>query len=411
MICSLDNLIKAYCSCRKHKRNSLYALDFESDWETSLKNLQVELLTRSYEIGQSTGFVITYPTMREIFAANFKDRVLHHLLISVLEPAIDPQFIYDSYACRNERGATLGYKRLHKFTKQITKNSTQEAFYLKLDVKSFFYSIDQQILLNILNKKITLLNYNEADKSFLNWASQKVIFHNPCENFKIHGDPSLFDQLPVGKSLFKNSKGKGLPIGNLTSQFFANLYLNELDQYVKRVLKVKYYLRYADDIVILSTDIKYLQNTAEQIQVFLENNLQLKIHPKKTKYGSVYDGIDFVGYIIRPSYVLARNKIVGNLKKKLYFFNQGLLIDRTNCKEEYFPLHAPPTGEEIFNICASINSLYGHLKWADSYKLRQNIYLKHFGVLENYLDEQDNFAYFSLRGCPRAAPEEKRNVV
>lgn len=137
MICSLNNIIRAYYSCRKHKRNSLYALDFGIGWEKSLKDLQSRLLTKHYELGQSTCFVVTYPTTREIFAANFSDRIVHHLLISYFEPNIDPQFIYDSYACRNKKGATLGYKRLHKFVKEITVNSTKQAFYLKLDIKRF----------------------------------------------------------------------------------------------------------------------------------------------------------------------------------------------------------------------------------------------------------------------------------
>lgn len=393
----LASIISAYYSCRKGKRNSMYQLAFEYNFEQNLLALQKQFKNSSYKIGKSTCFVITYPTVREIFAANFIDRVVHHLLINQIEEKIDRTFIYDSFACRKERGVICGVKRLRFFLNKVTDNKRCNAYYLKLDIKSFFYSIDKKVLFKILSKKIYNLDFSKEKKSDLIKLSKQIIFHNPCTNYIKKGDLNLLQDLPKDKSLFTTNPSKGLPIGNLTSQFFANLYLNELDQFIKRELKVKYYLRYADDLLFLSKDIKELENIELAVTKFLKEELLLEIKTKKTVYGSVYQGIDFIGYIVRPSYVLTRNRTVSNLKRKLYYFNKGLLIDRTLCKEEAIAIHSPPTLEELQNICASINATFGHLKWSNSYNLRQDLYFNHFGNLKDHLDVQGYLESFRPR--------------
>lgn len=190
---------------------------------------------------------------------------------------------------------------------------------------------------------------------------------------------------------------KGLPIGNLTSQFFANVYLNKLDQYVKRELKIEYYFRYADDMLILSTDIKKLKYFKSKIETFLINKLDMNIHPKKTQFGSIYNGIDFVGYIIRPNYTLIRNRTVNNLKTKLHYFNQGLLLISNNQIQEALPLNDPPTQEQLKRILATINSYYGLMAKADCFRLRKNLYQKHFKKLKKYLEPIDDYKYFKIK--------------
>lgn len=394
MVFDLPSVICAYYSCRKGKRNSLYALHFENDFEEFLYKLSNDLINRSYEIGKSTCFVITYPTIREIFAANFVDRVVHHLLINYIGKDIDRTFIFDTLACRENKGAIFGIKRLKRFINEVTINKTARGYYLKLDVKSFFYSINKEILFNILKRKIQKLGFNEKDMNDLIWISSKIIFHDPCKNFIKKGSLKLLEKLPNDKSLFTTPKGQGLVIGNLTSQFFANLYLNELDQYIKRVLKVKYYLRYADDMLFLSKDMAELQDIELKVQCFLNNKLRLEIKKNKVKYGSVYDGIDFVGYIVRPTYILSRNRIVNSIKRKPHYFNKGFLIDRKLCMEEFVPLSNPISEREIESICASINSAFGHIKWSNSFNLRQNLYERHFGILNEYLEQQGNLNSF-----------------
>ncbi|KUK77828.1 MAG: retron-type reverse transcriptase [candidate division WS6 bacterium 34_10] len=397
MYCDFYSILRAYYSCRKGKRNSTYQLSFESLYERNLISLEKQLQEDRYKIGKSICFVITYPTVREIFAANFVDRVVHHLLINHIEEQIDKTFIYDSFACRKEHGVIAGEKRLRFFLNKVATNKTSNAYYLKLDIKSFFYSIDKELLYKILTKKINKLKYSKEKKIDLLKLSKQIIFHNPCKKYTLKGDLDLLQNLPKDKSLFTRPPNKGLPIGNLTSQFFANIYLNELDQYIKRELKVKYYLRYADDLLFLSKDLKELKNIELAVTKFLKDKLLLDIKKEKTEYGSVYQGIDFIGYIVRPSYVLTRNRTVSNIKKKLYYFNKGLLIDRSMCKEEAVAIHNPPTQKELHDICASINSAFGHLKWSNSYNLRQDLYFNHFGKLSEYLEVQGQLDSFRPR--------------
>ncbi|MBU1092402.1 RNA-directed DNA polymerase [Patescibacteria group bacterium] len=180
-----------------------------------------------------------------------------------------------------------------------------------MDIKSFFTSIDQQILYDLLCGKVK----NEE----ILWLAKTIIFHDCAHDIppKIQSQPSLFDKLPKDKSLFTVAKGKGLPIGNLTSQFFANVYMNELDNFAKHQLKAKYYLRYVDDFLILSSDRDYLESCRDQLTVFATDKLKLKVHPDKQFIKAVSCGVDFVGYIVRPEYVLVRKRIIAECKFKL----------------------------------------------------------------------------------------------
>lgn len=390
---TLPKLFKAYLSCRQRKRKTINALKFELDWESKLFRLQKELQNHTYQLGRSICFVVTYPKVREIFAADFRDRIVHHLLVNKIEPYFERRFIYDSFACRKEKGCHAALSRLKKFIYQVTKNKSQNAFYGQFDIKSFFSSIDKNILLTLIEKEIkkSLPVYSQKE---LLWLAKKIVFHDPTQNYYLKGKKELFNQIPAHKTLFKTPKNKGLPIGNLTSQFFANVYLNELDQFVKRELKVKYYLRYADDMTLLSDDLKQLKKWRRKISRFLKENLGLELHPNKDKYGSVWQGINFVGYIIKPDYVLSRKRVVGNLKTKLHYFNQGLLLVSSNQKQEALPLSRPPTKEEIKQMAAMVNSYFGHFRWANCYNLRQNLYEKHFGELKKYLKPVSNYGYF-----------------
>ena len=217
------------------------------------------------------------------------------------------RFIYDSFACREEKGTHVAVFRLRKFIYQVTKNKTQNVFYGQFDIKSFFSNIDKDILFAIIEREINKSFSVHIQKEIL-WLTRTIIFHNPTQNYYRKGKRELFNQIPADKTLFKTPNGRGLPIGNLTSQFFANVYLNELDQFVKRKLKVKYYLRYVDDLVLLSESPEQLRQWRKEIDRFLKENLRVELHPKKDKYGSVYQGIDFVGYIVKPNYVLSRKR-------------------------------------------------------------------------------------------------------
>jgi RNA-directed DNA polymerase len=358
--------------------------------------LELELKNRTYRPKHSICFAVKYPKAREIFAGNFRDRIIHHLLVNELEPKLDPKFIDQSYACRKNKGAHKATKDLKRSINKITKNRTKPSYYCQLDIKSFFCGIDKSILSKIINQKIKKV-YSHQNQNDLIWLANIIIFHDPTRNYYLKGDKETLNNIPANKSLFGISKNKGLPIGNLTSQFFANLYLNELDQYIKRELKIDYYFRYADDMLLLAESKQKLKTAQKQIEHFLNNKLKLKLHPDKTKYGSIYQGIDFVGYIIKPDYSLVRNRTVNNLKTKLYHFNQGLLLISNNQIQEALPLSKPPTESEIDQILAVVNSYYGLFGQANCYNLRKNIYQKHFKKLKKYLEPVGNYQYFKLK--------------
>lgn len=295
--------------CKRRKSNTLNHLQFAEKLEENIYKLRDELTDRSYRPGRSIAFIVEKPKIREIFAADFRDRVIHHLLCGYLEPIFERYFIYDSWACRAGKGTHGAMLRVKKFANAQAIQDSESGYYLKMDIKSFFTTIDQNILYELIAKRIN----NEE----ILWLSRNVIFHDCAHDIppKIQSKPTLFDKLPRDKSLFTVERGKGLPIGNLTSQFFANVYLNELDNYVKHVLKSKYYVRYVDDILILSTNKNELLSAKQQINEFVANALKLTVHPAKQYIGLVANGIDFVGYIVRPDYVLVRKRIINDWKR------------------------------------------------------------------------------------------------
>ena len=370
---NFEKLYQAYLGCRKTKRKTRNALKFEWDLERNLFQLQKELETKRYEPGRSICFVVKDPSPREIFAATFRDRIVHHLLVNEIEIMGEKSFIFDSFSCRKNKGAHLAVKRLKAFVKKVTENHRREAFYLHLDISGFFMAIEHHILYSLFKKMILRQKKSWQWKEDILWLAKTIIFHKPTQNYIIRGDTSLFRFIPSRRSLFNAPENKGLPIGNYSSQFFANLYLNEVDQFIKRGLKCRYYIRYVDDLVLLDEDREQLKYLRDKVSLFLKENLDLELNLNKTKLQSIDKGIDFLGYFIKPSYILVRQKIVKRFKKKLY----GL--DKT--KKEI---------PELKKILATVNSYYGHFRHACSFNLRKSLYENHLGDLkEKFLPKKE----------------------
>ncbi|HNU96979.1 MAG TPA: reverse transcriptase/maturase family protein [Candidatus Portnoybacteria bacterium] len=369
-IFSYENLLKQYYQCRKRKRNTINAIKFEMNLENELLKLQKELETQIYNPGRSIYFVVTKPKPREIFAAGFRDRVVHHVLVDYLEPIWEPKFIDQSYSCRKKRGAHKAIEDLKKYLRIITNNHRRPAYYLQLDIRSFFMSLDKDILFALINKRVK--------NSKVLWLAKKIIFHDPTTNYYCKSKMSLLKLIPSHKSLFGVAKSQGLPIGNLTSQFFANVYLNEMDQFVKHQLKIKYYLRYVDDLVILSENKEELKIWRDRIDKFLQEKLKLKLHPQKQILQEVNKGINFVGGIIRMDYVLMRKRVINNLRQRLLNFNQ-----------------CPITTREMLS---TINSYYGQFKNCNTFHLRKKLWHKNFNELNNiFIPVDSNFSYFKIK--------------
>jgi hypothetical protein len=253
--------------------------------------------------------------------------------------------------------------------KRALKFSRSTKYFLQLDIKNFFYTIDKQILFKMLNNVIVKA-YHKVRKSKITlnemlWLVNKIIFHDVTHDVYIKGDMEKFENLPSHKTLFKVAKNKGLPIGNLTSQFFANVYMNGFDNYCKRVLKCKRYLRYVDDCMIFEDSKEKLQNIQSKIEKYLNSKLALELREHKILM-SVNDGLDFLGYIIRPQYVLVRRRVVQNFKYK-----------KAKCLDSYEQQKGRMGLEEIKQFLSVQASFVGHISHANSYNLKQKVGVIH----------------------------------
>lgn len=285
------DLVQAYYDCRRSKRNSASALAFEADLERNLVQLHDDLLAGTYRPGRSICFVVTRPKAREVWAAAFRDRVVHHLLYNHVAPRFYASFIADSCACIPGRGTLYAAERLEAKIRSGSQNWSQPLFYLKLDLANFFVAIDKQVLRQQLAKRIT-------EPWWLTLASQ-ILMHDPRSDYEIRSPRHLFNLVPQHKRLTAQPAHLGLPIGNLSSQFFANVYLDGLDQFVKHRLRCKHYVRYVDDFVLLHESAQRLNAWREQIEQYL-GTLGARINPSKTILQPVDRGVDFVGHVIKP---------------------------------------------------------------------------------------------------------------
>jgi len=321
---TFSNLYLAYLDCRKRKRNTINALKFECHLEDNLWRLVTDLQNRTYTPGNSICFAVDKPVIREIFATDFRDRIIHHLFVRTVEPYFEKLFIYDSYACRKGKGTHRAIKRLQKFLR-----NKDNLYCLQCDISKYFDNVNHQIILEIVQKKI-------ADQKTM-WLIKEIL-----------------------ESTFEKQPGIGIPIGNLTSQLFANIYLNELDRFVKQELREKYYLRYMDDFLILGKEKLDLWQDLKEIGEFLKDNLHLELHPKKVKIFPVKGGIDFLGYLIFKDYRFLRKSTVKRFVKRAKVYQKKL--NEGSITEEKFK--------------NSLQSWKAYANYANSWRLQKDLFLK-----------------------------------
>ncbi|OBY57746.1 RNA-directed DNA polymerase [Pseudomonas sp. AU12215] len=288
---TFEELAQAYFDCRRHKLNTNSARRFELNLEENLLGLYEELLGGTYKPGRSICFVITRPKHREVWAADFRDRIVHHLLYNHIGADIEAKFIADSCACIPGRGTLYAAERLEAKVRSVTQNWSRPAHYLKCDLANFFVAIDKRVLTNQLVRLI--------DEPWWRQLALQILWHDPRADYEVRSPRGLFNKVPQHKQLTAQAAHLGLPIGNLSSQFFANVYLNELDQFVKHRLRAKHYIRYVDDFVLLHDSPQQLNAWLAEIEAFLPS-LGARLNPKKTILQPVERGIDFVGHVIKP---------------------------------------------------------------------------------------------------------------
>lgn len=301
---TLTELLRAYYDCRKNKRNTINALNFEINLEENIFKLYKDLKNNNYEIGKSICFVVTHPKPREVWAADFRDRIVQHLVYNRVKEKFHNRFSIESCACIPGRGTLYGIKRLEKHIKSITKNWTEDYYYMKCDLYSFFMEIDKNVLDYLLKRDI---KNEETLKLFL-----QILWHDPRNNVIYKSSESERNLTQKHKRLCNCKNFCGLAIGNLTSQFLANLLLNELDYFIKQDLKCKYYIRYVDDFVLLSKSANELNSFKEKIINKLKE-LKLQLNLKKTYINKIKQGITFIGWKVKPWRTLLKIKTINRI--------------------------------------------------------------------------------------------------
>jgi len=255
----LLDLFRAYFDTRKNKRRTANALAFEADYENKLFVLYEDIINHRYKIGQSICFVINKPIKREIFAADFRDRIIHHLIFNYINPIFEHHFIKDSYSCRIGKGTSEGIKRVGHFIRSCSENYQKDCYILKLDIEGYFMAMDRNILYKKIETKLREVKNISFNIDLILYLIHEVVFNDPTKNCHMKGKREDWLGLPKSKSLFYSKEGKGFPIGNLTSQLFGNIYLDDLDHFVHENIKVKNYGRYVDDMVFVHPDKDFLR--------------------------------------------------------------------------------------------------------------------------------------------------------
>jgi RNA-directed DNA polymerase len=319
-IISFKNLELAFKNARKEKTKRDYVILFESNLIKNLLQLQKELKEQTYKPEPLKSFTLRDPKTRVISKSAFRDRIVHHAICNIIESIFDKTFINECCANRIGKGNLYALNLFDKYKRKVTENNTRTAFCLKADIRHYFFEVNQEILLNILRRKIK--------------------------------DEKTIDLI---NKILKNyhDKEKGMPLGNLTSQFFANVYLNELDQFVKHKLRAKYYIRYVDDFVILQEDRIQLETWKFFINKFLKENLKIELHPEKSRVVPLSRGIDFVGF--RNFYYcrLLRKRNIKNMLNKIKSFKEALMSHK--------------------KLLESYQGWDAYAKWSNSYKLRKRL--------------------------------------
>lgn len=359
----LIDLYRAYRDARRHKRGKGYQLSFEYRLEDNLVALRDDLYNRTYKTRPSTCFVIHEPKMREVFAGDFRDRIVHHLFYNYTAALFERTFIYDSYSCIKGRGTHQGIERLKHHIRCVSRGYSSAAFVMKIDIRGYFMHIDRRILLQICKDSLQKM-YNHKcgvdgltwgevlDYELVNYLLETIICNDPTDNCFFIGSRNDWDNLPRDKSIFYSPDGCGLPIGNLSSQLFSNVYMNEFDQYMKRVAHCRYYGRYVDDCYVVGSSRDELKMLVPWIVDFLHARLHLEVNVEKLTITDVRYGIQFLGAFVKPFRTYISKDSLHRINRKMNTANY----------------------QSVKQMRCSINSFLGVFSHYESYRLRRVLF-------------------------------------
>lgn len=359
---TFQEITQAYFDCRKHKRNTKQQLDFELNLWENLYSIYRDLNRFNYTLSESISFIVSKPVYREVFAAMFRDRIIHHILYNKVNDIFEKHiFIDDCYACRKGRGTLYGIKRCAEKIKKCSCDYTKSCYVLKGDIKSFFMTIDKRKLYQITMHVITKYgDFNERDLLFIDYILKLIVFNCPQNNCIHHGSEKLREKLPPDKSLFNCDAFHGIPIGNLMSQILANLFLSVLDWYVVKELGCEFYGRYVDDFYIIHPNKDFLLDCKNKIR-FKLMSLGVTLHPKKVYLQHYTKGVKFLGAVIKPHRMYVSNRIKGGFAQKLHLMSQRNACNRFN----------------FIRWRDTINSYLGLLRQFNTYNIRRKYILKY----------------------------------
>ena len=369
-------LLEAYYDCRRNKRKTASALVYEMDYESKLIALRDRINTRTYAPGKSICFVVTRPRYREVFAASFEDRIAHHYIALRLEPLFEQAFCPYTYNCRKGKGQLYGTNMLRQQIIECSDNYTTDCYIMKLDLRGFFMSIDKCILADLIDRFVEE-KYTGEDKDDLRRLCRIVILHEPEKNCERHSPASYWNYLPANKSLFTNGEGKGVAIGNLFAQLFANFLLNSLDWLVEE-LGLTYHGRYVDDFYMIHRDRMVLLNAVPRIRKKL-SELGLELNERKFYFQHYTKGVEFTGSILKPNRVYTCNRTITNFVAAVRRLNKAKDLRQA---------------EHAVN---SINSYLGLLRHNNEYNTRKRVLMMIESQAYEYVYIKKNYRILALK--------------
>ncbi len=395
-----EDLYQGYFDARNNKRNTFAQLNFEIFSEHHLENLISDIINRKYIPKPAYCFITFDPIQREVYASQFRDRVVQHMLYNYLAPFFEPLFIYDTYSCRTGKGTLFGIERYQHFLRSVTNNFNNEAWVLYLDLSGYFMSIDKNLVIEIIMTELFKRQECKSpdgrkwkerlDPYFIEYLLHCLLDRNPSKDCIRIGSPDNWKGLPKRKCLKYSPEGFGIVIGDITSQLFSNILLNIYDQYVKRVMKIRHYGHYVDDMYHMHTSRKFLYDSKPELEDFLWNKIHVKVNPDKWRLLSAYDANQYLGAYIRPYYIVPRQRTINKFSKIMK-------------QLEYELVFSNPSYEDLLQIRARINSYCGILSHYKAYNLRKK-----------YLDQSAFYYYFTFeKGFSKAIlrPEFGGNPV
>lgn len=377
----LEGWFEAYYACRRNKVRTYNAARFEAYYERNLIRLWQDVEANTYRPSPSIAFIVDRPVKREIFAADFRDRIVHHWIALRIEPLLEAQFVDETFNCRKGKGNLAGIGHLAKEIRQVSCDYTRDCWVMKLDLQGFFMSIDRKMIADKLCGFVEN-RYSGGEKEILLHLLRISLMTAPEKNCRIKGDRKNWIGLDSNKSLFTNKPGFGLPVGNLLSQMSANFLLDETAHYIRDELELKFAM-YVDDIVLVDRSKEKLLTAASSIRESLKRTAGATLHPRKFSLQHYTKGVKFIGGVVMPGRMYVSNRTVCNAVRRIHGFNE-------RAKADWAKYHA-----EAF--AASINSYLGIMSHFASYNIRKKLVSRIDSTWWQFIEVDEDYTKLTVK--------------